>query len=66
MANTLEFPLDSCLTVDGAIARVANMEVENLICIGYAEGEFFMFSSRLSKQDAVWLAVKLQQWVMDN
>lgn len=35
-----------------------------LICGHYADDDFFVFSSRMTRKDALWLSEKMRNWAL--
>ncbi len=60
-------PPSSTMTPDQALASVSQFEPSDVIIIGYdCRGEFFTRSSRLTKQEALWLTEKLREHVLGS
>ena len=61
----IRFPLSTNMNAEMALNSALQDNLQDVLIVGYdVDGDFIVRSSRLSKQDGLWLSEKLKDWVM--
>lgn len=59
MAEVVDFPATSTLTVEQALGVAANRNLKEVLIVGYDEdANLIIVSSKMDRRDALWLAEK--------
>ena len=65
MAIILHLPVESEQTPEEVLRETLEIGVKNIVCIGFdADGDWFLRTSKMSRQDALWVAEKLRDWAI--
>lgn len=60
-------PATTTYTVDQALDKAKQDELQDVLILGWGnDGDFVALSSRMERQDALWLAKKGEQWALGD
>ncbi|MDE2403068.1 MAG: hypothetical protein KGL90_15535 [Burkholderiales bacterium] len=66
MSNVVKLPATSTMTVEMALDHAKDRGLTECIVCGYdAGGELVVYSSRMDRQNALWLVEAAKDWVRD-
>lgn len=64
-SNVIALPATSTMTVEQALASAHQLDLEHCLVVGYDRaGDLAIRSSRMSRQDALWLMDQLKHHIL--
>jgi L-ascorbate metabolism protein UlaG (beta-lactamase superfamily) len=65
--NIIGFPAATTMTPEQALASAAQLEPQDVLVVGYDKGgDLVVLSSRMSRQDALWLCEMLKRHILEG
>lgn len=65
-SNVVALPATSTMTVEQALASARQLEMQHCLIVGYdQQGDLAVRSSRMSRQDALWLMEQLKHHIFN-
>jgi hypothetical protein len=64
--NVISLPATESFTPELALKSALDLEMSDVLCIGYLEDELVVRSSRMSRADALFLLEKAKLWTLEG
>jgi hypothetical protein len=64
MSNVTSLPATTTFTVEQALASAGQLNLSDVMVIGYEDSELVVRSSRMDRKDALWLLEVARLWVL--